>query len=177
MVWATKAATWLLLVGQAICAQAETTNEARQAATLFVHEYLSYSRGSIAHSVWLHRWAKTMTPNLAGLVEGAILADRNNSCKGPPMIEGDLLTSVAEGPTEATIGQCAVKGYSSRCVVQYTLQGSRDLEAYRWNEQIGLQKVDNVWLVSEYVQAESWREEPSFAGKLKQIIRQASVCE
>ncbi|MFY8018099.1 MAG: hypothetical protein ACOVN9_08290, partial [Inhella sp.] len=40
----------------------------------------------------------------------------------------------------------------------------------------GLEKVGKTWLVSEYVQAESWRDELSLANKLKRAIRQASVC-
>lgn len=142
----------------------------------FVQEYLSYSIGPREHAAGLQRWAKTMTPNLAGLVEGALLADSKDACDGPPMLGRDLLTSLAEGPRAATIEHCNVSGLTARCVVEYTHQEPRDPEPYRWKELIGLEKVGKVWLVSAYVQAESWRDELSLANKLKRAIRQASVC-
>ena len=169
-------AAFLLLCGHATGAPAAPETEARAAAQRFVQEYLRYAGGPREHSAWLQQWAKTMTPNLAGLVEGALLADSKDACDGPPVLGGDMLTSLAEGPSAATIAHCSVSGPAAKCVVEYTHQEPRDPEPYRWKELIGLEKVGKTWLVSEYVQAESWREELSLANKLKRAIRQASVC-
>lgn len=157
-------------------ALASSDRSARMAADRFTQTYLAYPGGRMEHSEWLTRWTRTMTPNLGGLVESALLAASHDACEGAPAFEGDLLTSVAEGATSAAITRCKVQGTRARCEVRYTLMHSRDPAPFRWTELITLESLGGAWRVDGYFRSSGELDTDSLAHRLKGLIRTASNC-
>lgn len=142
----------LLLLSLGVeCRAGDPVHEARTAAQGFVDAYLANRGEREAGSPWFQRWAKTMTPNLAGLLESALDAIARHRCEGPPLLEGDLHTAIAEGATAAEVGRCSVQGATARCTVNYTVRHRGDASPYRWSELVGLQKMGGAWRVGDYV--------------------------
>ncbi len=165
-----------VFLGCSTPALASSDKGARIAADRFTQTYLAYPGGRMEHSEWLTRWTRTMTPNLAGLVESALLAVSHDACEGAPAFEGDLLTSVAEGATSAAITRCNIQGTRARCDVRYTLLTPRDPEPHRWTEVITLESLGGAWRVDGYFRSSRARNTDSLAHRLKGLIGTASNC-
>jgi hypothetical protein len=87
----------------------------------------------------------------------------------PPLVEGDLFTSLFEGATSEQVGSCTGDGKIGHCRVnlEYTEPGSKPTE---WTDTIHLLNSPNGWRVDDIAYGGSW----AFGnkGRLSETLRQ-----
>ena len=88
----------------------------------------------------------------------------------PPLIEGDLFTSMFEGATSAKVGACKENGPQASCAVAFVYDDKTDPPT-RWTDTIYLTKEKDGWRVSDIGYGGSW--EYANKGRLGATVRQA----
>ena len=87
----------------------------------------------------------------------------------PPLIEGDLFTSMFEGATSYKIGACKVSAAQASCVVDLVYDDKKDTPM-RWTDTITLTKTKADWRVNDILYGGNW--EYANKGKLSATLRQ-----
>ena len=90
-----------------------------------------------------------LSPALNKLLADAAAVQARFSAKvknAPPMLEGDLFTSMFEGATQWKLQACAVSGNQARCPVAFTHAGSK---AVNWTDALLLVNTPQGWRVDD----------------------------
>lgn len=66
----------------------------------------------------------------------------------PPMIEGDLFTSMFEGATSWKLGACSVQGSTARCPVAFT-HAEEGMQPVTWSDTLILTSTSQGWRVND----------------------------
>ncbi|MGC9953929.1 MAG: hypothetical protein ABSD21_06595 [Rhizomicrobium sp.] len=88
----------------------------------------------------------------------------------PPLIEGDLFTSMFEGATSYKIGACKMSGAQASCAVNLVYDDKKDTPI-RWTDTVYLTKTKAGWRVDDVGYGGSW--EYANKGRLSATVRQA----
>jgi hypothetical protein len=88
----------------------------------------------------------------------------------PPLIEGDLFTSMFEGATSYKVGVCKVSGAQASCAVNLVYDDKKDAPT-RWTDTVYLTKAKADWRVDDIGYGGSW--EYANKGRLGATVRQA----
>ena len=88
----------------------------------------------------------------------------------PPLIEGDLFTSLFEGATAFRIGACKEGSVKASCAVDLTYDDRKEAPS-RWTDTVTLTKTNAGWRVDDIEYGASW----AFAnkGSATAVLRQA----
>jgi hypothetical protein len=146
----------LLSTGPALADEADALHAA---ADGFYRVYSSLPRGGgIPDDQALARYAPYLAPDLDGLLRQAQAAEdrfTKNHLDSPPLIEGDLFSSLFEGATSVTVGACTVDGRSGSCAVE--LVHSEPLrEPVSWTDTVRLTNTPQGWRVSDIAYGGTW---------------------
>ena len=87
----------------------------------------------------------------------------------PPLVEGDLFSSLAEGPTAFKAGPCDLKGAEGTCLVALTYADSDPKNKTEWQDKFYLVKGPAGWRIDDLEYLATW----AFGnkGRLQQILR------
>ena len=88
----------------------------------------------------------------------------------PPLIEGDLFTSMFEGATSYKVGACKLSGAQASCAVDLVYDDKKD-PPIRWTDTVTLTKTKAGWRVDDIGYGGAW--EYANKGKLSATVRQA----
>ena len=88
----------------------------------------------------------------------------------PPLIEGDLFSSMFEGATSYKIGPCKENGSQASCSVAFVYDDKADPPTH-WTDTIFLTRERDGWRVSDIGYGGSW--EYANKGRLSATLRQA----
>ena len=88
----------------------------------------------------------------------------------PPLIEGDLFTSMFEGATSYKVGACKLSGGGASCAVDLVYDDKKD-PPIRWTDTVTLTKTKAGWRVDDIGYGGAW--EYANKGKLSATVRQA----
>jgi len=92
-----------------------------------------------------------LSPTLNKLLADAAAAQARFSAKikdSPPLIEGDLFSSMFEGATQSKLQACAITGNQARCPVAFTHAGSKG-NATNWTDTLLLVNIPGGWRVDD----------------------------
>jgi hypothetical protein len=144
------AALIFLLLG---CAPAAAADDAAGAANAFyaATQGLVRTGGGIPDATVRVRLAPLLTPRLNKALSDAAAAQVRFSAKNkgaPPLIEGDIFSSLFEGPTAFKVGVCRGDDKAARCAVALTRQDPGQKPA-NWIDTVALVnqggwKVDDI---------------------------------
>jgi hypothetical protein len=88
---------------------------------------------------------------------------RENPTEKPPWVEGDLFSSLFEGPTRFTAGKAVIHGKHATVTVEFADDSSGD-KPFEWKDDVLLVlNDDGDWLIDDIVYRGSW----DFASKGK----------
>lgn len=129
------------------------------AADGFYGVYASLPRGGgIPDDQTLARYAPYLAPDLDSLLHQAQTAEdrfTKDHLDSPPLIEGDLFSSLFEGATSVTVGACTGNGQSASCAVQ--MVHSEPLrEPMTWTDTVRLVNTAQGWRISDIVYGGTW---------------------
>jgi len=100
-----------------------------------------------------------ITPALAALLdkasaaEDAFVAANKDS---PPLVEGDLYSSLFEGVTSFTVGVCTTSGKTARCPVALIYDDKNPSGATRWTDTLYLADTSAGWKVDDIGYGGTW---------------------
>jgi hypothetical protein len=97
------------------------------------------------------RLAPYLSPGLNKLLGDAAVAEARFAAKvksSPPLIEGDLFTSMFEGASQWKLGTCGVSANTARCPVAYSHRDSSG-KALSWTDTLLLVKEGEDWRVDD----------------------------
>ena len=144
----------LLLAGApAAAANAVQEGAMQAAANAFYAVYGSLPRqGGLPNATARMRYAKVLSPRLNRMLNQAQAAqvrfDRKVKGAAPPLIEGEMFSSLFEGPTSWTVGTCTGDTNSARCPVAmvYLAPGQPPV---KWTDTLALVHSDAGWKVDD----------------------------
>jgi hypothetical protein len=136
----------LLLAGPA------RADDMSAAATAFYNIYLALPRGGgLPDAAGRARYAPLLSPRLNGLIGDAAAAEtrfHTRNKDAPPLIEGDLFSSLFEGATSLRLGACAGDAKSGHCSVALHRQDPGQKPA-DWTDEVELVNTASGWKVDD----------------------------
>lgn len=137
------------------------TDAMTAAANAFYTVYAGQAdRGGLPDATGRARLASILTPRLNGLIAQAAQAQDRMTAKVhnavPPVIEGDIFTSLFEGATSWVVQGCKADGAMARCPVALTYQSKplpgRPVEKpAHWTDILVLANTPQGWKVDDVV--------------------------
>ena len=144
------AAAFLLLVATPAAGQADMAGAA--AGFLAVYGGFHPSDG-IPNATGRTRLAPYLSPALNRLLADGAAAEARFAAKvkdAPPLIEGDLFTSLFEGATSWKLGACAASGVMARCPVEF-IHAEAKQKPVMWTDTLVLANTPQGWRVDDIV--------------------------
>jgi hypothetical protein len=158
----------------AAAGSAADTSSPEKAAEGFYTVYSTFHPSDgIPDAAGRAKYAPFISPSLDKLLADGNAAEIkfNKANKdSPPLIEGDLFTSMFEGATSAKVGACKENGPQASCAVAFVYDDKTDPPT-RWTDTIYLTKEKDGWRVSDIGYGGSW--EYANKGRLGATVRQA----
>lgn len=150
---------FLLIVFPAFAASA---NSPADAASAFYRVYAGQrGAGGIPDATARQRFAAVLSPRLNRQLADAAAAQARLSAKVknavPPMLEGDIFSSLFEGATDWQVGACKDDGKTARCPVALThaqplpSPTSKTPQPAHWNDTLVLTNTPAGWKVDDVI--------------------------
>jgi Protein of unknown function (DUF3828) len=151
-----------------------TEKDARDAANRFYDVYLKVRPSGVPDLKQQEQFRPILSPALADLLSGAASAEASyaKATKGesPPLVEGDLFTSLFEGAESYKVGACKIEKESAVCAVDLDYTDPRDKSKVVWQDRVYLVREDDKWLVDDLEFLGTW--EFMHKGRLKDLLTQ-----
>ncbi len=125
-----------------------------------VYGPLHVQGGGIPDATERVRYAPVLSPRLNKQLVGAAAAQARLTAKVknavPPMLEGDIFSSLFEGASAWKVGVCQVTGSTARCPVALSyappqLAGRKAEKPANWNDTVLLVSTPQGWKVDDVV--------------------------
>jgi hypothetical protein len=162
------------LLGLALAVTSASAGTPAEAAEGFYTVYASFHPSDgIPDATGRAKYAPYISPALESLLKQGEEAEERfakANKDSPPLIEGDLFTSMFEGATSHQIGACKQAGETARCTVELVYDDGKD-KPIRWSDTVGLVKTGAGWRVDDIFYGGNW----AFAnkGRMTDTLRQA----
>ncbi len=148
---------------------------AKAAAERFYQIYLKWRGDGVPAGERLAAYRPVVSPALFGLLERARAAEdayaRKTRGDSPPLVEGDLFTSLFEGATRFRVSECHTRGPEATCRVALTHLAAGGGKPVEWTDTAALVKEAGGWRVSDIAYGGTW--EFMHAGRLVGVLEAA----
>lgn len=135
------------------------TDDMSATVTGFYTAYKSMEPGGVPDAAGRKNFAPYISPALEKLLSDAAAAEETfaASTKGqsPPLIEGDLFTSMFEGATAFKIGACKSQGQKGTCAAALTYTSPNE-KPVTWTDTVYLVQTDAGWRVDDIGYGGTW---------------------
>lgn len=163
-----------LAVAVAACFGRDNERAVRDSANAFYNIYLKNHPSGVPDEKQQEQFRPILSPALTGLLSEAATAEASyaKATKGesPPLVEGDLFTSLFEGAESYKIGACTIEKESAACAVDLDYTDPRDKSKVVWQDRVYLVRDDDKWLVDDIEFLGTW--EFMHKGRLKDLLTQ-----
>lgn len=126
----------------------------------FYDTYLKVKPLGIPGPEKLAKLSPYLAPGLVSLLTEADLTERKykEETKGevPPLVEGDVFTSLFEGADAFQVGKCNEKDSSAECEVEFSNTNPGDGKTFKWKDAVVLEKTEKGWLISDVDYKGDW---------------------
>lgn len=146
--------------------------------TGFYTAYIKLKTRGIPAAKDLAEYKPYITPELAGLLKSADDAEIKYKAdtKGevPPLVEGDIFTSLFEGADSFKVLSCEEKGSKAACSVEFKNKNPGDGKTFTWKDSPVLEKGKSGWLISDVEYKGDWdfAVKGNMTGLLKSVIKE-----
>ena len=164
----------MFLLALAACSGGHGDDQAsHRAANAFYNVYLKLHPSGVPTKNQQAEFKPLVSADLAGLLVEAALAEAHyaEATKGeaPPLLEGDLFTSLFEGAESYKIGQCEMQKESWACAVELAHTDSRDNSKVEWKDRIYVVRNKDRWAVDDIEFLGDWQF--MHKGRLKELLK------
>ena len=146
-----------LLLPLTACAADE--DEMGQVTKDFYTAYMAAPHDGIPDAVARAKLQPYITPGLEDLLsagedaEARYAKDTHN--ESPPIVEGDLFTSLFEGATAFNVGACKAEGDAGRCAVFLTYD-DKSGNPQHWTDTAILKRTKDGWRIDDIAYGGHW---------------------
>ena len=144
------------------------------AAREFLRAYQPLASAGVPKPAQLPGLLKHLHPGLRQSLESVSTQQATSRCEGPPAIQGDLITSLSEGPNGSQVLACRIQPGAAVCPVRFTYRGTP--EGVRWTDEIELRLHADRWVVQDVVQGAPWSAKTRLSSRLDEASRVLSAC-
>lgn len=138
---------------------AHAADDPAQAVNAFYAVYKTQPPGGIPDATGRLRFSPVLSPRLNKQLVSASAAQARLSAKvrnAPPMLEGDIFSSLFEGATAWKVGACQADAKTARCPVALTYVPPQTANAKvpkpaSWNDTILLANTPQGWKVDDVI--------------------------
>jgi hypothetical protein len=146
------------------CASAEAARPAtaptpEEGARAFYGKVVRLGIRGVPDATQLREIAPAVSSSLARALRDAAGAERRHrkatGNREPPLWEGDVFSSLFEGPTEATVDRCQTEGDHAQCIASLSF---RDYfgGSHRWNDRAIMVRERGRWVVDDIAYEARW---------------------
>lgn len=173
------AAAALFAVSCAVGASGADAPVPSGAAEKFYRVVLDGREGGVPAGARLVKFRPVVSTGLFALLERAGAAEREYAHKthneSPPLVEGDLFTSLFEGATSFRIEGCQPKTSSATCRVALISLDPAGGKPVEWTDTVVLAKEGGAWRVSDVEFGGTWQfmHAGRLVGLLESVIAQS----
>jgi len=124
-----------------------------------------------------------LTPDLTSALSDADKAEARYAARTknevPPLIEGDLFTSLFEGASGLDAVQCTSEEKTARCKAKLRYQDARSKDVVRWTDEVTLLATSAGWRIDDIAYGGTWEfmHKGTLRDLLKQVVRDADRTE
>jgi hypothetical protein len=144
------------------------------AALQFLRAYQPLASAGVPKPAQLEALGRHLHPDLRRSLETVSTQQAASRCEGPPALQGDLITSLFEGPNEFQVMNCRIRTLGATCPVRFTYRGTP--EGVRWTDEIELRLHADRWVVQDVVQGAPWSGKSRLSSRLAEASRVLSTC-
>ena len=165
------------LVLQGANAVADTDANLHHATTAFYRAYLETRPSGVPNARARAKFTPVISHTLAQLLERADAAERNyakvTKKQLPPLVEGDLFTSLFEGAQAFSVEGCTRSAAATTCVAALRYTDASDQKTTRWTDKVYVVRNAGRWVVDDIEFGGNW---PFMhKGHLKELLRKVIV--
>jgi hypothetical protein len=154
---------WLLVLASALPAHALAASADETAmvqdASGFYGVYIALPHDGIPDNAARAKFAPLITPVLEKLLADGEAAEaryaKETRNQSPPIIEGDLFTSLFEGATSFKLGACVANGDSGHCAVSF-VYNDKTAKPTEWTDTVYLARTADGWRVDDISYGGHW---------------------
>ena len=160
----------LLFITSALAA--DDNHDIEKAVGAFYKTYLEVQPSGVPCGNEEQKFRPHLSASLSSLLKWAGQAEQryDRATKGiPPLVEGDIFTSLFEGAAAFKVLSCERKTAAGSCWVQFTYVDPGDKSSFNWKDKVHLIKDSRGWLVDDIEFFGDW--ESANKGRLKDILR------
>lgn len=165
-----------LAVVIAACSRGGDEKAVRDSAAAFYNLYLKTHPIGVPDDKLREQLQPLVSAELSDLLNDAAVAEaayaKETKGESPPLVEGDLFTSLFEGAESYTLGACKTEGDAASCAVDLSYTDKRDNSKLAWQDRLYLVREDGKWLVDDIEFLGTW--EFMHKGKLKDLLTQVA---
>lgn len=164
----------ILFLGSVVFA-ADDFEKAGKAVGAFYDVYLQTKASSgVPTGSRLARFRPVVSKELFSLLSKADNAEeyyaKKTKGESPPLVEGDLFTSLFEGAVSYEVKKCEVKDKSAQCMVVLKNTDPRDKSVVSWHDRVFLVRAGAGWRVDDIEFLGDWQF--MHEGRLKTLLHQ-----
>ena len=169
----------LLLLPLATSACAADEDEMAQVTKDFYAAYMSTPHDGIPDDAARDKLAPYITAELGQLLGAGDAAEaryaKATHNESPPIIEGDLFTSLFEGATAFKVGACKADDHHGRCAVFLTYQDESG-QPQHWTDTAMLKHTREGWRIDDIAYGGNWAfgNKGTLTGTLKFALKAAA---
>ena len=160
---------------------ASDEQDARDAANAFYAIYLRLHPSGVPTKTQQALLRRVISRRLAILLERAGVAERRyaRETKGevPPLVEGDLFTSLFEGASSFEVHSCESRGKAVTCLVNLEYTDPSDQTSVTWTDRVFLVRGQGGWAVDDIEFLGEWEfmHKGRLQGVLKDVVAEGAA--
>jgi hypothetical protein len=165
-----------LLLVLAITSVSYAADTPQSTVTGLYNTYLKLKTRGIPSAKDLAEYKPYITPELAALLKSADDAEikykADTKGEAPPLVEGDIFTSLFEGADSFKVLSCDEKGEKASCTLEFKNTNPGDGKTFTWKDGVVLVKDKPGWLVNDIEYKGDWdfAVKGTLTGMLKGVI-------
>jgi len=164
----------VLVVYATFLAAAAPIDEPRRTVTNFYGLYIKVRPLGIPNQSDLRKLEPYLSSALSQNLKQALAAEqrygKKNKNEVPPLVEGDIFSSLFEGATGFAVQSCETKGQSATCTMSFTRDNRDGKTPTRWQDRVYLLHETRGWKIDDIVYLGDWQF--MHKGRLKELLKQ-----
>lgn len=168
----------ILALGAPVVVHAAGSDELGRAVAGFYDLYLKIRPLGVPEEEALVKLQPHLSMPLQQRLRSALRAEqqyhKRTRGEAPPLIEGDLFSSLFEGATAFQVLACEAAGASGSCTVELSSLDPRDRSTFKWKDKVHAIREARRWVLDDIEYLGDWpfMHKGRLTGVLKQIIAQ-----
>ncbi len=126
----------------------------------FYNAYTKLKTRGIPTAKELEKYKPYITPELASLLKSAedteIKYKEETKGEVPPLVEGDIFTSLFEGADSFKVLKCDEQGAKGTCTVEFKNTSPGDGKTFTWKDGVMLVKGKSGWAIDDIEYKGDW---------------------